>query len=279
MLAAPLSLFTVFFLLPNVLNFVLSLTNWNSYSDDVKWVGLDNFAGLWNDGTLLNSLRVTLVFASLVAIIQNALGLLLALGLQRTTRNNGVLRAVFFVPVLVSPLATGYLFKGILGYDGPLNHFLTALAGHPVHIPFLQSETWTIIVVALVHSWKYFGLTMLIYIAGLAAIPEELDEAARLDGASRVQSFWYIKWRLLAPAVTVNITLTLIGSLNAFDVILATTGGGPGTTTQVFNMFVFQQFGSGAFGVSTAMSLVLFLTVVCIALPLITYLRRREIEA
>ena len=279
LLAVPMTLFAVFFIVPNLLNFALSLTNWNSYSDNLRFIGFDNFADLLADGTLWNDLRITLTFAVFVSLFQNTIGLALAVGLEKSTRWNGFLRALLFVPVLISPLATGYLFKGLLAYDGPVNGVLSFLSGSQVHIEFLGSTVWTIVVVAAVHSWKFFGLTMLIYIAGLAAIPEDLLEAATLDGASRWQTFWRVKWRMLAPAVTVNFTLTLIGSLNAFDVVLATTNGGPARSTEVFNIFVFQRFGSGTFGLSVAMSLVLFLTVVAVAIPLITYLRRRELEA
>lgn len=279
LLVLPLSAFAIFFVVPNLLNFAYSVTNWNTYSDNVKFVGLSNFADLVSSGTLWNDLRVTLIFAILVAIFQNAVGLVLAVALEKSTRGNGVLRTIFFIPVLFSPLATGYLFKGVLGYDGPVNSMLSAFTGQETHIEFLSSTEWTIVVVAAVHAWKFFGMTMLVYIAGLAAIPEELTEAARIDGATPWQSFWRVRWPMLAPALTVNLTLTLIGSLNAFDVILATTGGGPARSTEVFNIFVFQQFGSGAFGVSTAMALVLFITVVIIALPLITFLRKREVSA
>lgn len=279
LLLLPLTVFTAFFVIPNLLNFAFSVTNWNSYSDVIKFIGLANFADLVQSGTLWNDLRVTLIFAIMVALFQNSLGLLLATGLEKTTRANGFLRAVFFIPVLISPLATGYLFKGLLAYAGPVNQVVSWVAGTPVHVNFLGSPEWTVITVAAVNAWKYFGLTTLVYIAGLAAIPEELSEAARIDGAGAWQAFWRIKWRMLAPALTVNLTLSLIGSLNAFDVILSTTGGGPARGTEVFNIFVFQQFGSGAFGESTAMALMLFLTVVVIAVPLISYLRRREIEA
>ena len=279
LLLLPLTVFTVFFLIPNLLNFAYSATNWNSYSDAIKFVGLANFADLIQSGTLWNDLRVTLVFAVLVALFQNSAGLFLAVFLEKSTRANGVLRAVFFIPVLISPLATGYLFKGVLAYDGPVNQILSFFSSSAVHINFLGSPEWTVVTVAWVNAWKFFGLATLVYIAGLAAIPEELAEAAKIDGAGPWQIFWRVKWRMLSPALTVNLTLSLIGSLNAFDVILSTTGGGPARGTEVFNIFVFQQFGSGAFGESTAMALILFFTVVVIAIPLITYLRRRELEA
>lgn len=272
LLVVPLALFSAFFLLPNLLNFAYAFTNWSAFQSAVEFVGLDNFRTLTADGTLWADLRRTLVYAVVVTIAQNIIGLALALGLERPTRSNRTLRAIFFLPVLLAPLAVGYVFQAILAYDGLLNQVLGT------RVEWLGSVDWTLGVVALVHAWKWFGLTVLIYIAGLAALPQELMQAARIDGATPWQAFRLIKFRLLAPAVTVNVTLALIGALNTFDIVLATTRGGPGRATEVLNVYVFQQFGTGAFGHATAMSLVLFLTVVAVAIPLVVYLRRREVS-
>jgi raffinose/stachyose/melibiose transport system permease protein len=119
---------------------------------------------------------------------------------------------------------------------------------------------------------------MLIYVAGLVAIPRELDEAARVDGASDAQVVAKIKLPLLAPAITANVVLTLIGGIGAFDIILATTRGGPGRTTSVVNMVLYQFFGQGLFGLATAVNLVVFAMIVVASVPLIVFLRRREIS-
>jgi ABC-type sugar transport system permease subunit len=118
---------------------------------------------------------------------------------------------------------------------------------------------------------------MLVYIAGLKAIPHEIVEAARIDGASRWDLVRRVKMPLLAPAFTFNITLTLIGALSIFDIVLALTRGGPARSTEVLNMVVFQEFGSGRFSYATAVSLVLFVVILCVAFPLIFLLRRREV--
>jgi raffinose/stachyose/melibiose transport system permease protein len=119
---------------------------------------------------------------------------------------------------------------------------------------------------------------MFVYIAGLKAIPYELVEAARVEGASSIQVLRRVKLPLLAPAFTFNITLTLIGALYIFDVVLAMTRGGPGRATEVLNMVVWRQFGTGAFGYATAFSTVLLIVILLVAVPLIFYLRRREVE-
>ncbi|MEV1117955.1 sugar ABC transporter permease [Actinosynnema sp. NPDC049800] len=109
-----------------------------------------------------------------------------------------------------------------------------------------------------------------------AAIPEDLLEAAHIDGASRWRAFWAIKSPLLAPAVTFNVTTALLGSMNGFDIVQATTGGGPARTTELLNIFIYRTFGQGLFAQATTMSLVLFLLVALMAFPVIRFLRKRE---
>lgn len=279
LLAVPLALFAAFFLVPNVLNFGYAFTDWNAYRDEVNFIGLKNFEQLLVTDTLWSGLRITLTYTLLVVFFQNLLGLGFALALEKSTRANAVLRVFIFIPVLISPLAAGYVFRGLLAYDGVYNQILSFISGTEVRIEWLGNLDWVLVIVAMVHAWKWFGLTTLFYIAGLSTVPHELVEAARIDGAGYWTTFFRIKWRMIAPAVTINVALAFIGTLNSFEVILATTGGGPARATEVLNIFIFEQFGTGNFGRSTAMSLVLFLTVLVLAIPLISILRRREVSA
>jgi len=270
------AVFAVFFLLPNLLNFVYPFTNWSGYHDDIRFTGLTNFRTLANDGTLGASLRITILYAILAAAFQNGFGLGLALLLERDTRVNRVLRALFFLPVLISALAVGYIFQALLQPDGALNAILGAIIGHTVDTAWLGSTTWTLVVVSAAHGWKWMGLAMLIYLAGLKSVAPELLEAAHIDGASSWQLFRYVRWPLLAPALTFNVAASLIGSLNTFDIVQATTGGGPASSTQVLNIYIFRVFGNGLYAQATAMSLTLFIVAVIVAVPVVTYLRRRE---
>ena len=120
------------------------------------------------------------------------------------------------------------------------------------------------------------GLSMLIYLAGLKTINEDILEAARLDGAGWWTTFRTIRFPLLAPAVTFNVATALLGSMNGFDIVQATTAGGPGGTTELLNIFIFRTFGQGLFAQATTMSLVLFLMVAILAFPVIRFLRKRE---
>ncbi|HET6859967.1 MAG TPA: sugar ABC transporter permease [Streptomyces sp.] len=262
--------FVAFFLVPNLLNFYYPFTNWSSYHSDVAFTGLDNFKTIASDGTLLRAIRTTLVYAVLAALCQNGFGLVLALLLEQDTRFNRFFRAVFFLPVLISALAVGYVFQALLDQDGAVNSLLGT------DIAWLGSTSWTLVLVSVIHGWKWMGLSMLIYLAGLKGIPGDMLEAARIDGAGPWRTFWSVRWPMLAPAVTFNVTTALIGSMNTFDIVQATTGGGPAASTEVFNIYMFRVFGQGLYAQASAMSLVLFLIVVAVAIPLVVGLRRRE---
>ena len=270
------ALLIVFFFAPNVMNFVYAFTNWSAYSNTIAPVGLANFATLLSGGDLVRDVGITIVYAALVAAFQNGIGLALALLLERDTRINRFARSMFFIPVLMSALAVGYMFQAILKPNGALNAAIGALVHSSVQIAWLDSTSWTVVVVALVNTWKWVGLTMLIYLAGLKTISPDILEAARIDGASWFRTFRWIRFPLLAPAVTFNVATGLLGSMNSFDVVQATTMGGPAQSTEVLNIFIYRMFGQGLYGEATAMSLSLLVVVAALAFPVIIYLRHRE---
>jgi raffinose/stachyose/melibiose transport system permease protein len=206
----------------------------------------------------------------LVAVFQNVFGFGLAVLLERDTLVNRIARTFFVIPVLMSALAVGYIFQALLKPSGAVNQLFG------IGYAWLADTHWTIVVVALIHAWKWMGLSMLIYLAGLKTIPEDITEAARIDGASRWRAFWRIRVPMLAPAVTFNVATALLGSMNGFDIVQATTGGGPARTTEILNIFIYRTFGQGLFAQATTMSLVLFLLVALMAFPVIYVLRKRE---
>ncbi|GAA3223322.1 carbohydrate ABC transporter permease [Nonomuraea helvata] len=269
-MAPAFAILLVFFFLPTVFNFVYAFTDWSGFKSSIRPVGLENFTDLASNGTLFRSLRVTVVYAVLVAVFQNAFGFGLAVLLERDTLVNRVARVFFLIPVLMSALAVGYIFQALLKPTGGLNRLLG------IDYTWLGDTTWTIVVVALIHAWKWMGLSMLIYLAGLKTVPEDIVEAAHIDGASRWRTFWTVRFPLLAPAITFNVATALLGSMNGFDVAQATTGGGPARTTEILNIFIYRTFGQGLFAQATTMSLVLFLLVALMAFPVIYVLRKRE---
>jgi len=274
--ALPAILFVgVFFVIPQVLNLRFAFSNWTTYSSEIKFNGLDNFASLIDQGYLFQSIGVTITYALIAMVAQNVISLILAYSLKDSTRVNGFFRSLFFLPVLLSPLAAGYIWRGLLAPDGPLNDFIS------LFIPgfdwaWLGETSTALASVALVDAWKWIGLTTLVYIAGINSVSKELLEAAIIDGANAWQTFWRVTFPMLAPAFTFNVVVTLVGAFSAYDVISATTGGGPGNTTRSLNIILRTQWGQGNFGTGSALGLTVTILVVVVAIPLVWYLRRRE---
>ncbi|MFI6322995.1 carbohydrate ABC transporter permease [Nonomuraea sp. NPDC050556] len=266
-------LVAVFFTVPFLLNVRFAFSSWTGFSEGISWNGLDNFGLLIEQGLLSNAVTVTVLYAVVCMAIQNTVSLSLALALQRTSRVNTVFRSLFFLPTLVSPLAAGYIWRGILAPHGPLNSALG------IEWAWLGEPSTALVCVAFVDAWKWSGLITLVYIAGLNAIPRALTESAIVDGAGALTRFRRVTFPLLAPALTFNVAVTLVGALSAYDVIAATTGGGPGDHTRALNIVMRQQWGQGFFGSASALGFTVTLLVICTAVPLVWWLRRREVTA
>lgn len=269
-------LVAAFFVLPFFLNLRLAFTDWSSYSDEINWNGLDNFKLLIEQHILLEAVRNTVIYAVVAMLVQNTVSLILALLLQETNGVNSVFRSLFFIPVLISSVAAGYIWYAVLAPAGPFNQIIATVIPGFSHAWYGNAST-ALVAVAFTDAWKWSGIATLVYIAGLNAIPYELSEAATIDGASAWQRFWKIRFPLLAPALTFTVVTTLLGAISAYDIPAATTRGGPGTATRVLNLAMQQQWTGGYFGAGSALGLTVTLIVVITAVPLVAYLRSREV--
>ncbi|WP_277306350.1 sugar ABC transporter permease [Spongiactinospora sp. TRM90649] len=264
-------LVTVFFVAPFLLNVRFAFSSWTSFRAEITWNGLDNVRTLIDQDLLANAVTVTVLYAILCMAIQNTVSLSLALALQRTSRINTVFRSAFFLPTLISPLAAGYIWRGLLAPEGAFNSFLG------IEWAWLGEPSTALVVVAFIDAWKWSGLITLVYIAGLNSIPKSLLESATVDGAGPWTRFRRVVFPMLAPALTFNVAVTLVGALSAYDVIAATTGGGPGDHTRALNVVMRQQWGQGFFGSASALGFTVTLLVIATAVPLVWWLRRREV--
>jgi raffinose/stachyose/melibiose transport system permease protein len=253
-----------------------AFTDWDGLSD-ATWVGLDNFRQIFEDPASRGALKNTIVLAFSFVIASNVIGLALALALQRTIKTRGFLRALFFVPVVMSSLAVSYVWQFIFSYTGPLNQLLGALGLESWQRPWTGDPTWALWTIFVVLVWQFVGLSMVMYLAGLEGIPEELDEASAVDGASTFRRFRKITLPLLAPAITVSVTLSTIYGLGVFDQVLAVTGGGPVDASETLATQIYKQtFAFGRFGYGTALSLILTVLITLLAVAQLVILRRRE---
>lgn len=253
-----------------------AFTDWDGLGS-ATWVGLDNFREIFESSATRTALFNTLKLAGLFVVIVNVLGLTLALAVNRVLKMRNLLRAVFFFPVAMSPVAIAFIWRYILQYEGPLNQLLRVAGLGSWQRVWLADPNWALWTVLFVLVWQFTGLAMVLYLAGLQTIPDELVEASAVDGASASMRFRRIVFPLLAPAFTVSVTLTLVIGLRVFDQVLALTGGGPvGASETLSTMMWKQTWVNGRFGYGAAVALVLTLLVGVLAITQTVLLRRRE---
>jgi raffinose/stachyose/melibiose transport system permease protein len=244
-----------------------AFTNWTGIGD-YDFVGLANFRRIFETDELTGSLINTLILAFGFLILTNIFGLLFALALNRTLKSRFVLRTLLFMPVVIAPIAVSYMWKFIFAFNGPLNQTLIALGLDSWKQDWLADPTLALIAVLVVMVWQNTGFVMVIYLAGLATVPIELEEAASLDGASIIRRFRSVVLPMIQPSVAIATTLMLIQGLRIFDQVLALTGGGPSGATQTLateiyqQTFTFSNFGFGAALALTLSVLILIFTVI-----------------
>jgi raffinose/stachyose/melibiose transport system permease protein len=242
---------------------------------DFNFIGLENFQRIFEDPSMVGSLRNTLFLAFGFLIATNVIGLLLALALNRTLKTRYVLRALFFMPVVLSPLAVSYIWKFIFQFNGPLNTFLGAIGLESMQKTWLADPTLALWCVLFVMTWQTFGLVMVIYLAGLATVPLEIEEAAGLDGAGTWSRFWHITLPSIRPSLVIASALMLIQGLRVFDQVMALTGGGPGGATETLATQVYKEtFALSNFGFGAALALML--TVIILAFSAVQQFATRE---
>lgn len=273
-----LAIFAVFTIYPLVTGIALSFTNWNGYSAARSGVGLDNYLRLFSDDTFRLVLLNTFVYGFGSTIIQQVLGLGLAVALDRKMRGRNVARAIIYLPVLVSPVVMGTMYYLLFQYNnGAFNDVVVAVGGE--RVAWLSDSSAAIAIVVAVNSLQFVGISMIIYLAGLQSVPSELYEASSIDGATAAEQFRHISLPLLQPAFATSIVLNLIGGLKLFDVIQVLTGGGPGySTNSVSTLIGVAYFDNQSAGYASAMGVVLFIVIVIFTLALNTLLNRRRLD-
>jgi raffinose/stachyose/melibiose transport system permease protein len=278
-LVPALLMYSLVVIYPNAAGAWYAFTDWDGLSADVSFVGLQNFRQLLNDGQAIASLKNTLLLALSLMILQNGVGLLLALALNSNLKSRNLLRTVFFAPAVLAPVVLAFLWKYIYAPSGPLNHVIGGLGLEQLQYNWLGNPSLALWSVVVVIVWQHAGLSMVIFLAGLQGVPEELYEAAALDGAGPLQRFWHVTRPMIAPATTIALILTVIGGLKLFDQIFAMTGGGPGYATETLSTIIYDRaFVLNDYSYATAIALVLSVIVAAIAFVQLKLLTRFEVE-
>jgi raffinose/stachyose/melibiose transport system permease protein len=274
-------LYSLFMVLPGLMGFYLSFTNWNRYSSEIDFVGLQNFALIFSKQNYWHSISNTIIFTVGTIVLKTVIALLLALlltkGLKRFFNFH---RVIIYLPAIIPMIVVGIVFRSILHpTTGVLNEFLRALGLDVLAQRWLTNPDIALYSVILVDTWKGVGFIMVILIAGLQVIPTEYYEAAQIDGANGWDEFWKITLPLLMPTLTVTTVLNLLYGLKVFDVVWVLTNGGPGYATETVYTMVFKEFSKGRYGVSTALSTLLFVIMSIGGYWLINAMHPKELEA
>lgn len=259
--APAIIMLVLFSLYPLISGIGISLTSWDGFNPEKIFVGLSNYATMLRDANFRMTLINTFIYGIGSTIIQQVLGLGLALLLNTKIKGRNLIRAIIYLPALVSAVIMGTMYYFIFQYDtGALNTILSALGLEKV--VWFQNANTALIIILVVNSLQFVGTSMIIYLAGLQGLDQSVVEAASLDGASGWKMFWNITLPGLAPSFTTSVVLNLIGGLKLFDVIKVLTGGGPGYSTNSVSSYIsIQYFDNQNAGYAAAMGVVLFIII------------------
>ena len=269
---------TVFFILPILGGVGISLTNWTvSRPSITRFVGLKNYITMFQDDDILLAFKNTAIFTVAIVILRNLFAILLALALVKKLYTRTYLRTIFYIPAVLSYVVVGIMFTAMFQMNGTFNQILNAF-GIPCTKEWLASGDTALLMVIVEDVWKWTGFHMIIYIAGLQAIPTDLYEAAKIDGASAVRTFFSVTLPLLIPSLTINVTQAIIGGFRVFEQVLTLTDGGPGHQSTVVSMMVYEYFGRGFYGKSTAISMMLSVIVLFVTLAVRGYFNKKAVS-
>ncbi|MHC5797235.1 carbohydrate ABC transporter permease [Lacisediminihabitans sp. FW035] len=256
-------LFTLAITLPALMGIFYSFTNSVGYGD-FGFAGIINYIALFSDPAILAAYGFTIGFAVATVVVVNVVAFLLAIGLTARIRAKVALRAVFVLPMVVSGIVIAYVFNFLFSNSVPAA--ASALGIAPLEQSLLANPDLAWIAIVIVTAWQAVPSTILIYIAGILAIPTDVYEAAALDGASARRQLWSITVPLTAGYILINAIIGFKNFLNAYDIIVGLTNGGPGTATTSIAMSIFQGFSNGDYSYQMANATIFFLIAIVIAL-------------
>jgi multiple sugar transport system permease protein len=273
------ALYGLLVLVPIAWTVGLGFTDRNRFAPTTNWVGLDQFQRLLADAQFWLVLKNTFVVTAIVVVVPNVLGLALALLLDRDTRLYRLLRSVFFTPVILSGIVVSVIWQSLLRPDGVLNALLTDL-GVSSAPRWLSDPKIALFSISGILCWQLLGFCVVVYLAGLNAVPKELYEAALMDGAGWWRRFGSVTWPMIASSVTINTVMLLISGFKVYEHILVLTNGGPGRNTTASIAFDVIEKGvrGDRIGFAAAEATIMLCIIVALSGIVLRVLRRREVE-
>ncbi|RRJ66804.1 sugar ABC transporter permease [Paenibacillus oralis] len=273
-------LYTLFVIVPTIGSVYYSFTSWDGISADVRFIGLANFVEIWNSPRVHNALQNTLILTISLVVLENLFAILLAMLVDKVRWLSKIFRSIFYFPTLLSGIVMGFVWAMMLNYNfGVVNQLLAKIGLGAFTVDWLGDPRYAMLAILLSTVWKGAGYYMIIYLAGLQGIPQEMNEAASIDGANGWQQFRHITFPLLAGSVTVCMVLSMISALKIFDQIAVMTDGGPGFETETLTYLIYKVgFGELRQGFGTALAMVLFFIILIITVFQVKILQKREVE-
>src|SRR6478609_10853592 len=265
-----LVLYVTFFVIPTIQGVIYAVTDWDGFSPTAQFVGLDNFVTIFtSDDLFRNALSNNIKFMLVVVVFQTIFSLVLAVFLSKNSKSSVALRSVFFFPTILSSVSVAFIWKFIYDPNFGLANSVLRTVGVDGGA-YLGNDAQALYWVAVTQVWFHSGQMMVVYIAGLQAIPKELYEAAEMDGANRWQQFKSITWPFVAPATSIVVAYTTVQSFKAFDLILGIAGNPPKAALDILSTRIYSTFANSEFGYAAAQSII-FMAMIA----LVTWLQRR----
>ena len=273
-------LFTVFIIFPTIASAYYSFTSWDGISSVVKFIGLANYKEIFTSARFGNALKNTVVLTVIISVFENLIALALALAVDNVRWMKNIFRSCYYIPVLVSGIVSGFIWKTMYNYSfGTFNHLLSGAGLDSFKHDWLADPKYTLLSIAAVLIWKGAGYYMIIYLASLQSVSPDLIEAAQIDGASAIQRFRFITVPMISGAFTINFTLSLINGLKVFDQINVMTDGGPGFTSETLVYLLYKAgFNEGRQGFGTAVGIMLLFIILILNTLQQKFLRSREVQ-
>lgn len=274
-IAPAILFFATFVVFPVAGTVNASFYQWNGITQ-ATWVGFDNYVDIVNDEKLIGSFRNSLVFVFFFSLLPVSIGLLIAAVMGRhPIRGLTVFRVILFVPQVVALIVSALAWRWMYATEGAVNQILSAVGLGSITRAWLGDFTWALPAVGFIGTWIMVGLTMILFLSGIQKIDPALYEAARMDGAGPIQEFFAVTLPGLRGEVAVALSITMIAALKTFDVVFATTGGGPGSSTLVPAIAVFRlAFRESQVGAASAVAVVLAIVVGLVVVLINRFVRK-----
>jgi ABC-type sugar transport system permease subunit len=273
-----LVMFTTFVIIPMLMSFSMSFTDQNPLLQSSNFIGLDNYEEQLNDKALHRALKNTALLTFFVTVGANVFGLALALLLDGTSRFFRGMRTIVFIPQILSAVIVSFIFTTILTNRGILNSVLDTVGLSDLTRPWLGLPDLALASIGFVVMWQMIGFTTVVYLAALQSVPNDLLEAAEIDGAGSWRKFRNVTFPLLGPGVTISTAIVLITTLRLYDHIAVLTAGGPGFRTESAVFYLLRMgFSNNRIGYASSIALVLLILIATLSAVVVRYLRRREV--